>query len=470
LIFHTAFPEEFELKFKDEVKTRRFSPTGWELLGIGDVSNKLEKCRDFSEKTEQYLFNTHNLFLLITVTSEAFGPSQPQSEYVTEQTAAEWCFDYCKKVPEHLIDYLPDRFITPPDIAKTDTIDASIQPSPELLKRQEDRRSLIRMIKALKFLIDAKDTDEFEFYISRFFRRARPICEQADEQYADLINSDVPLPHSVKVLCRISKWIESCDSCYGPVEYGSQIWRGIIEDAKEFDRLLTNCIGPDYSNTSGIIQSARDSLSLRNDVNHSANPRFNELLQIVECICNQICECETEFFSQLGEIGKFPRAYQIIRQEVSFWLDDFQNTISMDLDDAKTNQLISRANVIQLRFHKWLANHSQDSLEEAAARTATSAKTTYNNEAPENSEDVGDSRSPIQQRDDWLLEMRGLENTPRYTLERLSQMLIEKCKEMPEWVPIEATAITDALKRAYRRQTGKPWPFDGRGRRQASRR
>lgn len=77
-------------------------------------------------------------------------------------------------------------------------------------------------------------------------------------------------------------------------------------------------------------------------------------------------------------------------------------------------------------------------------------------------------RKPIDkakvERNDWLLEMRGKDHRPKMSKTKLSNELSKKCKNEPNWVHIEPSSIPAALREAYKRQTGKPWPFDGRGR------
>ncbi len=76
--------------------------------------------------------------------------------------------------------------------------------------------------------------------------------------------------------------------------------------------------------------------------------------------------------------------------------------------------------------------------------------------------DPKDSRTDKQKRNDWLLNMRGLENDPALTLPELADLLTKKSLAT-EWVTLEANAISDALRESYSRQFGKTWPFDGRG-------
>jgi hypothetical protein len=68
------------------------------------------------------------------------------------------------------------------------------------------------------------------------------------------------------------------------------------------------------------------------------------------------------------------------------------------------------------------------------------------------------------ERNDWLLEMRGMDHRPKMTEAELSDALLKECENRPDWVPIEPKSIPAALRKAYKRQTGNPWPFDGRGR------
>ena len=68
------------------------------------------------------------------------------------------------------------------------------------------------------------------------------------------------------------------------------------------------------------------------------------------------------------------------------------------------------------------------------------------------------------ERNDWLLEMRGKNHSPKMTETELSNELLKECENKPNWVPIEPRSISAALREAYTRQTGNLWPFDGRGR------
>ncbi|MCU0711977.1 MAG: hypothetical protein MUC43_07945 [Pirellula sp.] len=70
-----------------------------------------------------------------------------------------------------------------------------------------------------------------------------------------------------------------------------------------------------------------------------------------------------------------------------------------------------------------------------------------------------------QQRNDWLLSMRGLGDQANYSAKELSELLLKKCTEEDlSWSCIEAKSINDALREAYKRQNKTEWPFDDRGR------
>ena len=50
----------------------------------------------------------------------------------------------------------------------------------------------------------------------------------------------------------------------------------------------------------------------------------------------------------------------------------------------------------------------------------------------------------------------------------LSKTLANACETHVDWVHIEPRTIASALREAYTRKTGKPWPFDGRGRKKGN--
>ncbi len=69
-----------------------------------------------------------------------------------------------------------------------------------------------------------------------------------------------------------------------------------------------------------------------------------------------------------------------------------------------------------------------------------------------------------QERNDWLLDRRGTDHKPIMSELELSNALANACKTQNDWVHIEPRSIASALREAYTRKTGNPWPFDGRGR------
>jgi hypothetical protein len=69
-----------------------------------------------------------------------------------------------------------------------------------------------------------------------------------------------------------------------------------------------------------------------------------------------------------------------------------------------------------------------------------------------------------QERNDWLLDQRGMGSKPKMTEKELSDALADACKKHVNWVHIEPRSISSALREAYTRKTGAAWPFDGRGR------
>jgi hypothetical protein len=72
------------------------------------------------------------------------------------------------------------------------------------------------------------------------------------------------------------------------------------------------------------------------------------------------------------------------------------------------------------------------------------------------------------ERNDWLLKQRGDGHHAVHTEKELSDMLAKKCTEETEWSHIEPRSIASALREAYTRQKGRPWPFDGRGKRKSA--
>jgi len=74
-------------------------------------------------------------------------------------------------------------------------------------------------------------------------------------------------------------------------------------------------------------------------------------------------------------------------------------------------------------------------------------------------------KNPKFDRNDWLLEQRGMDQEPKHTEKELSNLLAQKCIAEKSWTHIEPRSIATALREAYKRQTGQLWQFDARGKR-----
>lgn len=119
LVFLERFPSQF-LVVQDDQK-RRFSPQGWELVGIGGTYSRpwMDKLPDWY--ADQYLFAGPHNFLLIEQARhrERLDRNEPIAKYLSQQEATEWCIGNEIELPKSLEADCPFSRLDPGDIAST---------------------------------------------------------------------------------------------------------------------------------------------------------------------------------------------------------------------------------------------------------------------------------------------------------------------------------------------------------------